>query len=74
MNPYLVDTQSVFYIYVMKWVIKYLSWIGFAILVISFPFFSFWSSSETEAVFEIFFWIGFILIGIGQLWNEFQKK
>ena len=55
----------------MNWLIKYLSWIGFAILVISFPFFSFWSSPDTEGFFEIFFWIGFILIGISQLFNEF---
>ena len=58
----------------MNWLIKYLSWIGFAILVISFPFFSFWSSPETEGFFEIIFWIGFILIGISQIWNEFGKK
>tara|TARA_B100001113_G_scaffold253494_1_gene209008 strand:+ start:273 stop:449 length:177 start_codon:yes stop_codon:yes gene_type:complete len=58
----------------MNWLIKNLSWIGFLILVISFPFFSFWSSPETEGVFEIIFWIGFILIGVSQLWNEFGKK
>tara|TARA_B100000614_G_C14542723_1_gene490918 strand:- start:2116 stop:2289 length:174 start_codon:yes stop_codon:yes gene_type:complete len=57
----------------MNWLIKYLSWIGFAILIVSFPFFSFWSSPETEGIFEIIFWIGFILIGVSQLWNEFGK-
>ena len=57
----------------MNWLIKYLSWIGFVILVVSFPFFSFWSSPETEDIFEIIFWIGFILIGVSQLWNEFGK-